>query len=79
MRYKIEADNGDGGWVELVRGEGDLAEAVRRTYEELEGHFTFVVIHHDEGPSGLVGGTATAVAQNVRAVERHRFHGCSQV
>ena len=27
--------------------EGDLTEAVRRTFAELEGHFTFVVIHHD--------------------------------
>src|SRR5918997_6892933 len=34
--------------------EGDLAEAVRRTYLELEGHFTFVVIHHDH-PELLVG------------------------
>jgi glucosamine--fructose-6-phosphate aminotransferase (isomerizing) len=33
--------------------DGDLAEAVRRTYEELEGHFTFVVIHHDH-PDVLV-------------------------
>ena len=33
MRYKIEADNGDGGWVELVRGEGDLAEARDRARE----------------------------------------------
>src|SRR5215203_4248361 len=27
--------------------DGDLTEAVRRTFEQLEGHFTFVVIHHD--------------------------------
>src|SRR5688572_9724017 len=33
--------------------EGDLAEAVRRTYRDLEGHFTFVVIHHDH-PDVLV-------------------------
>jgi glucosamine--fructose-6-phosphate aminotransferase (isomerizing) len=33
--------------------EGDLAAAVRRTYAELEGHFTFVVIHHDH-PDVLV-------------------------
>src|SRR5918997_2795065 len=33
--------------------EGDLAEAVRRTFRELEGHFTFVVIHHDR-PDVLV-------------------------
>jgi glucosamine--fructose-6-phosphate aminotransferase (isomerizing) len=26
---------------------GDLVEAVRRAYRELEGHFAFVVIHHD--------------------------------
>jgi len=35
--------------------EGDLAEAVRRTFAELEGHFTFVVIHHDH-PDLLVAG-----------------------
>jgi glucosamine--fructose-6-phosphate aminotransferase (isomerizing) len=34
--------------------EGDLAEAVRRVYPELEGHFTFVVIHR-EHPDLLVG------------------------
>src|SRR5262249_54000422 len=34
--------------------EGDLAEAVRRAYAELEGHFAFVVIHH-EHPGLLVG------------------------
>lgn len=34
--------------------EGDLAEAVRLTYEELEGHFAFVVIHR-EHPGELVG------------------------
>jgi glutamine---fructose-6-phosphate transaminase (isomerizing) len=33
---------------------GDLAEAVRAAYKELEGHFAFVVIHHDH-PSELVG------------------------
>ena len=33
--------------------EGDLAEAVRRAFRELEGHFTFVVIHHDH-PDVLV-------------------------
>src|SRR5581483_1460864 len=27
---------------------GDLVEAARATYKRLEGHFTFVVIHHDE-------------------------------
>jgi glucosamine--fructose-6-phosphate aminotransferase (isomerizing) len=34
--------------------EGDLAEAVRLTFKQLEGHFTFVVIHHDH-PGLLVG------------------------
>jgi glutamine---fructose-6-phosphate transaminase (isomerizing) len=34
--------------------DGDLAEAVRAVYARLEGHFTFVVIHHDE-PNHLVG------------------------
>ena len=34
--------------------DGDLVEAVRRTYAELEGHFAFVVIHHDH-PDVLVG------------------------
>jgi glucosamine--fructose-6-phosphate aminotransferase (isomerizing) len=34
--------------------QGDLAEAVRRAAGELEGHFTFVVIHHDH-PHLLVG------------------------
>jgi glutamine---fructose-6-phosphate transaminase (isomerizing) len=33
---------------------GDLAEAVRGAYGELEGHFAFVVIHHDH-PELLVG------------------------
>jgi glucosamine--fructose-6-phosphate aminotransferase (isomerizing) len=35
--------------------QGDLAEAVRAAYRELEGHFAFVVIHHDH-PDELVGG-----------------------
>ena len=34
--------------------DGDLLEAVRDVYGRLEGHFTFVVIHHDE-PDRLVG------------------------
>jgi glucosamine--fructose-6-phosphate aminotransferase (isomerizing) len=34
--------------------DGDLAEAVRLAAADLEGHFTFVVIHHDH-PSLLVG------------------------
>jgi glutamine---fructose-6-phosphate transaminase (isomerizing) len=34
--------------------DGDLVEAVRAAYEELEGHFAFVVIHHDH-PDQLVG------------------------
>ena len=34
--------------------DGDLSEAVRKTYAELEGHFSFVVIHHDH-PDLLVG------------------------
>jgi glucosamine--fructose-6-phosphate aminotransferase (isomerizing) len=33
---------------------GDLVEAVRAAYTELEGHFAFVVIHHDH-PGVLVG------------------------
>jgi len=33
--------------------DGDLTEAVRKTFEQLEGHFTFVVIHHDH-PDELV-------------------------
>src|SRR6267142_4418653 len=34
--------------------EGDLVAAVRAAYARLEGHFTFVVIHHDQ-PNHLVG------------------------
>ncbi|HEX5448690.1 MAG TPA: glutamine--fructose-6-phosphate transaminase (isomerizing) [Gaiellaceae bacterium] len=34
--------------------EGDLVAAVRAVYARLEGHFTFVVIHHDH-PNELVG------------------------
>jgi glutamine---fructose-6-phosphate transaminase (isomerizing) len=34
--------------------QGDLVEAVRAAYKELEGHFAFVVIHHDH-PDLLVG------------------------
>jgi glutamine---fructose-6-phosphate transaminase (isomerizing) len=34
--------------------EGDLLAAVRAVYGRLQGHFTFVVIHHDE-PNKLVG------------------------
>jgi glucosamine--fructose-6-phosphate aminotransferase (isomerizing) len=34
--------------------DGDLVEAVRAAYVRLEGHFTFVVIHHDH-PNHLVG------------------------
>jgi glucosamine--fructose-6-phosphate aminotransferase (isomerizing) len=34
--------------------EGDLAQAVERVFPELEGHFTFVVIHRDH-PNQLVG------------------------
>jgi glucosamine--fructose-6-phosphate aminotransferase (isomerizing) len=34
--------------------DGDLVEAVRRTYREIEGHFAFVVIHRDN-PELLVG------------------------
>jgi glutamine---fructose-6-phosphate transaminase (isomerizing) len=33
---------------------GDLVEAVVEAYKELEGHFAFVVIHHDH-PEELVG------------------------
>jgi glucosamine--fructose-6-phosphate aminotransferase (isomerizing) len=34
--------------------DGDLVAAVRAVYAQLEGHFTFVVIHHDN-PERLVG------------------------
>jgi glutamine---fructose-6-phosphate transaminase (isomerizing) len=34
--------------------DGDLVAAVKKTYGELEGHFSFVVIHHDH-PDLLVG------------------------
>jgi glutamine---fructose-6-phosphate transaminase (isomerizing) len=34
--------------------EGDLVEAVKQTYRDLEGHFAFVVVHHDH-PELLVG------------------------
>ncbi|HEY4349156.1 MAG TPA: glutamine--fructose-6-phosphate transaminase (isomerizing) [Gaiellaceae bacterium] len=34
--------------------DGNLLEAVRAVYSRLEGHFTFVAIHHDE-PNRLVG------------------------
>jgi glucosamine--fructose-6-phosphate aminotransferase (isomerizing) len=34
--------------------DGDLVAAVRAVYPRLEGHFTFVVIHHDH-PNHLVG------------------------
>ena len=34
--------------------DGDLVEAMRATYARLEGHFTFVLIHHDH-PNHLVG------------------------
>ena len=34
--------------------DGDLLEATRVAYRELEGHFAFVVIHHDH-PEELVG------------------------
>src|SRR2546426_3194074 len=34
--------------------DGDLVEAVRAAYAQLEGHFAFVVIHHDH-PGLLVG------------------------
>src|SRR3954470_2082127 len=34
--------------------DGDLAAAVRAAYRELEGHYAFVVVHHDH-PGELVG------------------------
>src|SRR3954449_6835180 len=34
--------------------DGDLVEAVRSVFARIEGHFSFVVIHHDE-PERLVG------------------------
>jgi glucosamine--fructose-6-phosphate aminotransferase (isomerizing) len=37
-----------------VAYDGDLVEAMRAVYARLEGHFTFVVIHHDH-PNQLVG------------------------
>lgn len=40
--------------IERYYDEGDLVEAVRRAYRELEGHFAFVVIHRDN-PDLLVG------------------------
>jgi glutamine---fructose-6-phosphate transaminase (isomerizing) len=42
--------------VHLIEREyhGDLTEAVRAVYPQLEGHFAFVVIHHDH-PDLLVG------------------------
>ncbi|MDX6489274.1 MAG: hypothetical protein QOK13_1889, partial [Gaiellaceae bacterium] len=42
--------------VHLVEShyDGDLTAAVRKTYAELEGHFSFVLIHHDH-PDLLVG------------------------
>jgi glucosamine--fructose-6-phosphate aminotransferase (isomerizing) len=42
--------------VHLVEShyEGDLAAAVRAAFADLEGHFSFVVIHHDH-PDVLVG------------------------
>jgi glutamine---fructose-6-phosphate transaminase (isomerizing) len=40
----------------LIEGhyDGDLTDAVVKTYDEIEGHFTFVVIHRDH-PGLLVG------------------------
>src|SRR5436189_2369583 len=42
--------------VHLIEHEydGDLVEATRAAYRQLEGHFAFVVIHHDH-PEELVG------------------------
>jgi glucosamine--fructose-6-phosphate aminotransferase (isomerizing) len=42
--------------VHLIEREydGDLVEATRAAYRQLEGHFAFVVIHHDH-PEELVG------------------------
>jgi hypothetical protein len=36
MRYKIEAEGPDGRWIELIRGDGTLAEA-REKASELAG------------------------------------------
>jgi hypothetical protein len=33
VRYKIEAAAGDGNWIELVRGEGDLDDAREKARE----------------------------------------------
>ena len=41
-------------WRNTEQLQGDLVEAVRHAYGELEGHFAFVVIHRDH-PGMLVG------------------------
>ena len=37
--------------------DGDLTDAVRKTFAQLEGHFTFVVIHHDHPDELVAAGT----------------------
>ena len=57
--------------VHLVerRYSGDLAEAVRGAYRELEGHFAFVVIHDDHRDL-LVGARRRARSWSESAKER---------
>ena len=49
--------------------DGDLAEAVRLAAAELEGHFAFVVIHHDH-PDLLVGARHSARSSSASARTR---------
>src|SRR6185295_10880626 len=52
--------------------EGDLVEAVRLAFAELEGHFAFVVIHHDH-PGLLVGARKHGVPLVVGVGEGEMF------
>ena len=58
--------------------EGDLLEAVRAVYRQLEGHFAFVVIHHDH-PDLLVGRPPSMPARRRRRRRRDvpGLRGCS--
>ena len=56
--------------------DGDLAAAVRKAYAELEGHFSFVLIHHDH-PDLLVGARCqtplvVGVGEGIRMVVEDR-------